>query len=108
MITASCARDFDQGLTRLEKLLYFILVAVSNQDGVSFCSDARLVELLDTRFSHELEAARSELVARGLIAYEVGVYPMRSPYALINCGAVANFDFIHAFSLDQWPTTRYR
>ena len=33
---------FDQGLTRLEKLLYFILVAVSNQDGVSFFSDARL------------------------------------------------------------------
>ena len=29
---------FDQGLTRLEKLLYFVLVAVSNQDGVSFYS----------------------------------------------------------------------
>jgi len=26
---------FDQRLTRLEKLLYFVLVAVSNQDGVS-------------------------------------------------------------------------
>jgi site-specific recombinase XerC len=36
---------FDQGLTRLEKLLYFVLVAVSNQDGVSFYSDARLTEL---------------------------------------------------------------
>src|SRR5438552_7179525 len=33
---------FDEGLTRLEKLLYFVLVAVSNQDGVSFYSDARL------------------------------------------------------------------
>ena len=65
---------FDQGLTRLEKLLYFILVAVSNQDGVSFYSDARLAELLDIRFSHELEAARSELVARDLIAYEGGIY----------------------------------
>ena len=32
---------FDQALTRLEKLLYFVLVAVSNQDGVSFYSDAR-------------------------------------------------------------------
>jgi N-glycosylase/DNA lyase len=32
---------FEQGLTRLEKLLYFVLVAVSNQDGVSFYSDAR-------------------------------------------------------------------
>lgn len=65
---------FDQGLTRLEKLLYFVLVAVSNQDGVSFYSDARLAELLDIRFPHELEAARQELVARDLIAYEGGIY----------------------------------
>jgi hypothetical protein len=65
---------FDQGLTRLEKLLYFVLVAVSNQDGVSFYSDARLGELLDIRFPHELEAARNELVARDLIAYEDGIY----------------------------------
>jgi hypothetical protein len=65
---------FDQGLTRLEKLLYFVLVAVSNQDGVSFYSDARLAELLDIRFPHELEAARNELRARDLIAYEAGIY----------------------------------
>jgi hypothetical protein len=65
---------FDEGLTRLEKLLYFVLVAVSNQDGVSFYSDARLAELLDIRFPHELEAARNELVARDLIAYEGGIY----------------------------------
>ena len=65
---------FDQGLTRLEKLLYFILVSVSNQDGVSFYSDARLAELLDIRFPHELEAARNELVARDLIAYEGRIY----------------------------------
>jgi hypothetical protein len=65
---------FDQGLTRLEKLLYFVLVAVSNQDGVSFYSDARLAELLDIRFLHELEAARNELVTRDLIAYESGIY----------------------------------
>jgi hypothetical protein len=58
---------FDEGLTRLEKLLYFVLVAVSNQDGVSFYSDARLAELLDIRFAHELEAARNELVARDLL-----------------------------------------
>src|SRR6266403_244481 len=75
---------FDQGLTRLEKLLYFVLVAVSNQDGVSFYSDARLAELLDIRFPHELEAARNELVARDLIAYEDGIYqvldlPVGSP-----------------------------
>src|SRR5213076_2588188 len=31
---------FDQGLTRLEKLLYFVLVAVSNQDGRPFASSA--------------------------------------------------------------------
>jgi hypothetical protein len=65
---------FDQGLTRLEKLLYFVLVAVSNHDGVSFYSDARLAELLDIRFPHELKAARNELVARDLIAYEDGIY----------------------------------
>ena len=65
---------FDQGLTRLEKLLYFALVAVGNQDGVSFYSDARLAELLDIRFPHELDGARKELVARDLIAYEGGIY----------------------------------
>lgn len=65
---------FDRGLTRLEKLLYFVLVAVSNQDGVSFYSDARLAELLDIRFPHELEGTRKELVARDLIAYEGGIY----------------------------------
>ena len=74
---------FDQGLTRLEKLLYFVLVAVSNQDGVSFYPEARLAELLDIRFPHELEAARNELVARDLIAYAGGIYqvldlPVRS------------------------------
>lgn len=65
---------FDQGLTRLEKLLYFVLVAVSNQDGISFYSDARLAELLEIRFPHELDGARKELVARDLIAYEDGIY----------------------------------
>jgi hypothetical protein len=65
---------FDGGLTRLEKLLYFVLVAVCNQDGVSFYSDARLAELLDIRFPHELDGARKELVARDLIAYEGGIY----------------------------------
>jgi hypothetical protein len=56
---------FDQGLSHLEKLLYFALVAVSNQDGVSFYSDARLAELLDIRFPHKLDGARKELVMRG-------------------------------------------
>lgn len=65
---------FDRGLTRLEKLLYFVLVAVSNQDGVSFYSDARLAKLLDIRFPHELDGARKELVARDLIAYEGDIY----------------------------------
>ena len=53
----------------MEKLFYFVLVAVSNQDGVSFYSDARLAELSETLFPHELEGARKELVARDLIAY---------------------------------------
>jgi hypothetical protein len=67
-------QGFDQGLTRLEKLLYFVLVAVSNQDGVSFYSDQRLGELLDIRYPHELIGARDELVARDLIAYQGGIY----------------------------------
>jgi hypothetical protein len=83
---------FDQGLTRLEKLLYFVLVAVSNQDGVSFYSDARLAELLDVRFPHELDGARKELVARDLIAYEGGIYqvldlPDCSPRKASGCSA---------------------
>lgn len=65
---------FDQGLTRLEKLLYLVLIAVSNQDGVSFYSDRRLGELLDIRYPHELTGARDELVARDLIAFQEGLY----------------------------------
>jgi len=67
-------QGFDQGLTRVEKLLYLVLVAVSNRDGVSFYSDERLGELLDIRHQHELTGARDELVARDLIAFEEGIY----------------------------------
>jgi hypothetical protein len=67
-------QGFDQGLTRTEKLLYLVLVAVSNRDGVSFYSDERLGELLDIRHRHELTGARDELVARDLIAFKEGVY----------------------------------
>jgi len=67
-------QGFDQGLTRLEKLLYFVLIAVSNQDGVSFYSDERLREVLDIRHGHELSGARAELVARDLIAFKDGIY----------------------------------
>ena len=67
-------RGFDQGLKRLEKLLYFVLIAVSNQDGVSFYSDERLAEMLEICHAHELTGARSELIARGLIAFENGLY----------------------------------
>lgn len=67
-------QGFDQTLTRTEKLLYLVLVAVSNRDGVSFYSDERLRELLDIHHRHELTSARKELVARELIAYEDGIY----------------------------------
>jgi hypothetical protein len=67
-------QGFNQGLTRLEKLLYLVLVAVSNRDGVSFYSDERLGEFLDIRHRHELTGARDELVARDLIAFKDGVY----------------------------------
>lgn len=65
---------FDEGLTRLEKLLYFVLIAVSNRDGVSFYSDPRLQELLEIRYPHELSGARDELAARDLIAFQEGIY----------------------------------
>ena len=67
-------QGFDQGLTRLEKLLYFVLVAVSNRDGVSFYSDERLGEILEIRHAHELSGARNELIDRDLIAFERGIY----------------------------------
>jgi hypothetical protein len=67
-------KGFDQGLTRIEKLLYFVLIAVSNRNGVSFYSDERLGEILEIRHAHELTGARNELVDRGLIAFEGGIY----------------------------------
>lgn len=67
-------QGFDEGLERLEKLFYFVLIAVSNRDGVSFYSDSSLAKLLDIRFPHELEGARNELLARDLIAYKEGIY----------------------------------
>ena len=67
-------QGFDRGLTRLEKLLYLVLIAVSNRDGVSFYSDQRLAEILEIRHAHELTGARNELIARGLIAFEEGLY----------------------------------
>ncbi len=50
----------------------------------SVFSDQRLGELLDIRYPHQLVAARKELVARDLIAYEGGLYqvldlPARAP-----------------------------
>jgi hypothetical protein len=67
-------QGFDQGLTRLEKLLYLVLVAVANRDGVSFYSDERMEELLEIHHRHELTGARNELMARDLIAFKDGVY----------------------------------
>ncbi len=67
-------QGFDQGLTRLEKLLYLILVAVANRDGVSFYSDERMAELLEIHHRHELTGARDELLTRDLIAFKDGVY----------------------------------
>ena len=71
-------QGFDQGLTRMEKLLYLVLIAVSNQDGVSFYSDERLGEILDIRHTHELTGARAELVERNLIAFKDGIYQVLS------------------------------
>jgi hypothetical protein len=65
---------FDRGLTRLEKLFYFVLIAVSNRDGVSFYSEHRLAEILDIHHAHELSGALKELIGRDLIAFEQGIY----------------------------------
>jgi hypothetical protein len=51
-----------------------VLIAVSNRDGVSFYADERLGELLEICHRHELLGARSEVVARDLIAFEQGIY----------------------------------
>jgi hypothetical protein len=67
-------QGFDQGLTRVEKLLYFVLIAVSNRDGVSFYSDERLAEILEIQHGHELAGARNELMERGLISFEHDIY----------------------------------
>lgn len=58
----------------MEKLLYLVLIAVSNRDGVSFYSDERLGELLEVCHAHELVSARNELATRDLIAYKDGIY----------------------------------
>ena len=71
-------QGFDQGLTRLEKLFYFVLIAFSNRHGLNFYSDERLAEILEVRHFHELTAARSELMDRDLIAFEEGIYQVLS------------------------------
>ena len=67
-------QGFDRGLDRLEKLFYFVLIALSNRDGVSFYSDQRLSRILEVRYPHELSGARQQLVAQDLIAFESGIY----------------------------------
>lgn len=72
----------DRGLLRdgwLERLsheavlLYFFLVLVSDQRGLSFYGDSTLVGLL--KLNHEeLWRGRAELVKRGLIAYRHPLY----------------------------------
>jgi len=58
----------------LEKPFYFVLIAVSNCDGVSFYSDERLAEILGIRHAHELTGARNELVTRDLVAFRGRIY----------------------------------
>jgi len=56
---------FDQGLTRLEKLLYFVLVAVSNQRRSQLLLRSAFGELLAIRFpSTNWKRLANELVAR--------------------------------------------
>ena len=67
-------QGFCYGLTRTEKLLYLVLAAVSNREGVSRYSDERMADFLDIHHLRELTSARDELVARNLIAFKNGIY----------------------------------
>ena len=62
-------REHAAHLSRDAVLLYFVLCAVANQHGLSFYGDATLAALVRMNLP-ALMAARDELLARDLIAYE--------------------------------------
>ena len=66
-----------QGPTPRALALYLFLCTVADAEGLSYYSDARAGALL-TCSGSELRAARAELVAAGLIAYQSPFYQVLS------------------------------
>ena len=60
---------FFAGLGQHEQLLYFLLVLAGDRNGVSFYSCDAICALLQME-NHEYLAARSELIAKDLIAFD--------------------------------------
>src|SRR6185295_2785528 len=68
---------FLSGLTSPEALLYFFLVAVADQDGLSFYGDRRAAALLKLSEA-ALEQARRGLERKDLIRYRPPLYQVLS------------------------------
>lgn len=64
-------------LTRDEVLLYLFLVAVADQQGLSFYGDLAICRLLKVTLA-DLEAARRGLVGADLVAFERPLYQVLS------------------------------
>ncbi len=56
-----------------ELLLYFFLILVADQNGVSYYSDLKICRLLDLS-AEDLLAARDQLVAMDLLAFAHPIY----------------------------------
>ena len=68
-------RGLIRGLSPLELALYLVLICVGDLQGLSYYSDRRLAELLDTSPSM-IVAARDGLVRRGLLLYSRPIYQL--------------------------------
>ena len=87
---------FDRGLTRLEKLLYFVLVAVSNQDGVSFYSDAR---------KHKIWKLLRRIPAIGPIRAAILIAVMQTPHRFRTKRQLWNYS---GLGLETYDSAEYR
>lgn len=87
--------------------LYLVLVTVSDAEGLSYYSDASLERML--RLDHPgLCAARSELIAAGLVLYEKPIYqvlaleqPHRVPLAASRPGQTRSLREVLAQALEE-------
>jgi hypothetical protein len=70
-------RDFAERLERDELLLYFFLVTVSDREGLSYYSDARIAGFLHIAET-AVARAREGLCFHDLIAYEFPLYQVLS------------------------------